>query len=263
MEERIEAVLERPKRSISRPNYRDLSDVRLPRSSRRLPKRVCVQKKDTKLYRLKSLEQDKSKGLVKISYIGYGSEWDEWRNSEDMNESDCASVDASVDSTDDSAIPTTHLASPFPKQPLNLYEQLAINIKSQLMSYRKRSPYCRICMVFDCIYFEGLVLRSSVVPRTKHSKRQVYTLSKISNLNDILGERWYIRGLNSAGDFCYVKPGTVEFYLQYLSGKIDYQLSSDGTLNKSSFGVGYNLVFAFVREDGTLPHWNSVLQLCK
>ena len=93
-------------------------------------------------------------------------------------------------------------------------------------------------------------------------KRKVYTISKLSNLSDILGQRWFIRGLNLSGDFCYVKPGTVEYYLQHTDGKVEYQLSSDGTLSRRFFGAGHSLVFSFVREDGTLPQWNSVLQQC-
>ena len=147
--------------------------------------------------------------------------------------------------------------------PLNLYEQLATNIKLQLVSYRKRSPYCRTSMNFDCIYFEGLIQRGLVISRTKHLKQQVYTVTRLSKLNDILGQRWYIRGLNSSGDFCYVKPNTVEFYLKHMSGKTEYQLLSDGTLSKNTFGAGCCLVFSFVRDDGTLHQWNTVLEQCK
>ena len=58
-------------------------------------------------------------------------------------------------------------------------------------------------------------------------------------------------------------PSTVEFYLKHLSGKTDYQFSSDGTLCKNKFGAGYCLVFSFVREDGTLHQWNAVLEQCE
>lgn len=247
----------RPKRSTFRPNYRDLCNLRLPRVSKQ---KIGVQRTDSKVYRLNVLEEDESSGLVKISYIGYGSEWDEWRSREDiieLTDGDGDEVDNSGDCVTRPPLQT------FPKQPINLYEQLTTSIKSQLVSYRKRSPYCRICINFDCIYFEGLIQRGSVIPRTKYLKQQVYTVTKLSKLNDILGHRWYIRGLNSSGDFCYVKPNTVEFYLQHLSGKTDYQLLSNGTLSENTFGAGYNLVFTFVREDGTLHQWNTVLKECE
>ena len=249
----------RPKRSISKPNYRELSDVQLPKERKQ---QANVQRKDLgndrTIYRLNVLEEDESRGLVKISYIGYGSEWDEWRRREDLIELNEEDVDDEDDAMDSCAMQQSLQMSP-----LNLYEQLATNIKLQLVSYRKRNPYCRISMNFNSIYFEGLIQRGSVISRTKHLKKQVYTVTNFSKFNDILGKRWYIRGLNSSGDFCYVKLSTVEFYLKHLSGKTDYQFSSDGTLCKNKFGAGYCLVFSFVREDGTLHQWNAILEQCK
>ena len=246
----------RPKWSISRPNYGELCDVRLPRECKH---QVNVQRSDSTVYRLNILEEDESRGLVKISYIGYGSEWDEWRRREDIIELD----DEDAGDQDDHSMDCCAMRQSLQMSPLNLYEQLATNIKAQLVSYRKRNPYSRISMNFDSIYFEGLIQRGSVIPRTKHLKQQVYTVTRLSKFNDILGNRWYIRGLNPSGDFCYVKPNTVEFYLKRLSGKTEYQLLSDGTLSKNLFGAGCCLVFSFVREDGTLPQWNTVLEQCK
>ena len=56
--------------------------------------------------------------------------------------------------------------------------------------------------------------------------------------------RWYIRGINSAGDFCYVEPGTVMFYLKFVKLKHDFQMKEDGTLTKRYFGVKSQLVFS-------------------
>ena len=62
----------------------------------------------------------------------------------------------------------------------------------------------------------------------------------------------YIRGLNSAGDFCYIEPGTVKFYLKYQLQKVDFQLQDDGTMKTQYIGIRRQLVFKFVRSDGTL-----------
>ena len=254
----------RPKRSISRPNYSELCDVHLPRERKERKKQINVQRKDpgkdSTFYRLKILEEDESRGLVKINYIGYSNEWDEWRRREDIIE---LNDEDTGDEDDRSMVDNCAMQQLLQMSPLNLYEQLATNIKSQLVSYRKRSPYCRISMNFDCIYFEGLIQRGLVISRTKHLRQQVYTVTRLSKLNDILGQRWYIRGLNSSGDFCYIKPNTVEFYLKHMSGKTEYQLLSDGTLSKNLFGAGCCLVFSFVRDDGTLHQWNTVLEQCK
>ena len=161
----------RPKRSISKPNYRELSDVQLPKERKQ---QANVQRKDLgndrMIYRLNVLEEDESRGLVKISYIGYGSEWDEWRRHEDLIELNEEDVDDEDDAMDSCAMQQSLQMSP-----LNLYEQLATNIKLQLLSYRKRNPYCHISLNFDFIYFEGLIQRGSVISRTKREKTSVHS----------------------------------------------------------------------------------------
>ena len=87
----------------------------------------------------------------------------------------------------------------------------------------------------------------------------MYTIRKLSNLNDLLGPTWYIRGLNENGDFCYVNSGTAQFYLQHLTGTTD----SNGTLERTVFGSGHSLVFSFVHKDGTLPQWSTVIRQCE
>jgi len=47
-----------------------------------------------------------------------------------------------------------------------------------------------------------------LVRRVEH-----YTIDAYSDLDSLLGCNWHYRGLNSAGDFCYVMCGTVEFYV--------------------------------------------------
>ena len=93
--------------------------------------------------------------MVNISYIGYGSEWDEWGRRKDLIELN----DEDVDDEDD-AMDSCALQQSLQMSPLNLYEQLATNIKLQLVFYRKRNPYCRISINFHSIYFEGLIQRN-------------------------------------------------------------------------------------------------------
>ena len=65
------------------------------------------------------------------------------------------------------------------------------------------------------------------------------------------------------GAFCYVELGTVRFHLKLLKLKPDFQLKEDGTLTKRYFGVRNQLVFQFIRSDGTSQQWSSVLHLCR
>ena len=242
----------RPKRSVSRVNYGDVADVRLPRSFRGSRKNTC-EREESKLYRLRVLEEDGDS--VKVSYIGYGSQYDEWRPRTEV-----VLLDGNEDSSDESECDIS-LA---PVKPFCLYKELACRIKSLLLSYRKGDPVCCITMSFDSIYFDGLIRRGSSLPSTsRQPKQKKYTLPSLTKFDDILGGRWYIRGLNEAGDFCYVKPGTVNFHLKYNRGKVDYQWKPDGTLKSSLFGEGFQLVFKFISEDGTSSQWNNALKLCQ
>ena len=65
-----------------------------------------------------------------------------------------------------------------------------------------------------------------------------------SDLNAVLGAKWFIRGLNEAGDFCYE---TVRFYLRKKLPLVDYQPHGDGQVRKIVYDQGYSLVFMFVR----------------
>ena len=71
-------------------------------------------------------------------------------------------------------------------------------------------------MSFDYLHFEG--------EKAEEGKTEIYSLSSLSKLDDLLGESWYVRGLNRAGDFWYVEPDTVRFYLKSPKHKLDNQL---------------------------------------
>ena len=143
-----------------------------------------------------------------------------------------------------------------------LYDELGSRIKSLLLSSRKSDPVCHISMTFDTIYFDGLITRSKAVLKPRCSRSQVYTVPTLSKLDDVLGHRWYIRGINTAGDFCFVTPGTVRFHLKHNKGKVEYQMQADGCLTKNLFGEGYKLIFQFIRGDATCPQWSQILKSC-
>ncbi len=66
-------ALRRAKRQGEEVNYKEESFIKLPKSDR-------IQQK-TKLYPV-TVQEEKSEGdraMVKIHYVGYSSEWDEWR----------------------------------------------------------------------------------------------------------------------------------------------------------------------------------------
>ena len=141
-----------------------------------------------------------------------------------------------------------------------LLEELACAIKSSLFSHRKGDPTCSIDMSFGSLHFEALAYPGGGVVKSRKWSTEMYDLSSLSKLDDLLGERWYIRGLNEAGDFCYVQPDTVRFYLKAPQQKVDYQLQQDGTIKMQYYGIEHCLVFKFVGSDGTVAEWSSVLR---
>ena len=102
-----------------------------------------------------------------------------------------------------------------------LCDKLGSRIKLLLLSKRKADPVCRISMTFDTIYFDGLIRWSKAISKSRHSTSQVYTVPTLSTLDDTLGHRWYIRGINTAGGFYFITPGTVRFHLKHNKGKTE------------------------------------------
>ena len=193
--------------------------------------------------------EDKCNRLVKVSYIGHGSEYDECRLKDEIFEISEETSNASAEDND------SHLM--YTSIHFSLFEELAFRIKSLLSSNRKGDPVCRIIMPFDAVSFDSLLIRSKALPKAR--LRKIYTVAKF---DDILGDRWYIRGLNLEGDFCFIIPGSVKFYLKHYKGKVDFQMQSDGTVLKKTYGKGCKLIFSFVRGDGISTQWNEVITKC-
>lgn len=98
-------------------------------------------------------------------------------------------------------------------------------------------------MSFGIIYFKGLIRRGTKQHSARGYKREVYELSSLTMLDDLLGERWYVRGINKTGDFCYIQPGSVKYYLKQCKQKVEYQMQADGAIHKYLFGGQCQLVF--------------------
>jgi len=109
-------------------------------------------------------------------------------------------------------------------------------------------------------HFDSLAIR--VFKRETKGAREIYSVTSLIKLDDLLGERWYIRVINLAGDFCYVEPDTVRFYLKKLKCRHDFQMQDDGTLVECGFGGISQLVFQFVCSEGTFCEWSAVLCSC-
>ena len=72
-----------------------------------------------------------------------------------------------------------------------------------------------------------------------------------SDLNELLGEGWHFRGINSVGDNCYVVPNTVKYYLCRRRPIIHYIPKNDGTPVRIRTPQGFMLYFTFIQGAGT------------
>lgn len=104
-------------------------------------------------------------------------------------------------------------------------------IKASLQSSRKESPEVKITMNFDKVQFYGGIQQ---LGKLKSDERGIkkYTIDCYSDLDSLLGRKWFIRGINESGDFCYVMLET--FYLRNLpsltTSRMDQNSGSSFTL---------------------------------
>ena len=251
----------RPKRRTTRPDYRKLAYPYVPKR-RKISKDTAlktINESSTQLFHLKVIDEDVDKELVKVHYVGYDSRFDEWRLKSDvidLNKNPQSSNDIAEGNSEVTENPEEIIVLNGPvgssmsviSKPFSLYEELAYRIKSLLFSLRKGDPVCCMSMTFDTIHFDGLIRRGILV-KGQHA---VYTVTNLTKLDDILRHSWYIRGINPAGDFCYIKPGTVRYQLKFMKGQSDFQILEDGTLQEYTCGQRHQLTFKFFRVDSIL-----------
>ena len=218
-------------------DYKQLNDPPWPKE---VAKRR--QKPKDKLYPVEVVERDPNDAnRVMIRYIGYSTIYDEWRN--------CSEI---IDLTRPDQLPTLTSSLGF-----SLYDRLASKIKNSLRSSRKSNPVVRIDMDFDYEIYNRDMKTLGQLKEMKGGD-EVYSIVHYGDLDTVLGPKWFIRGLNDAGDFCYTILNTVRFYLRKKLPLIDYQPQEDGKIRKMVYSQGYSLVFTFVRGDGVSSDYMKV-----
>jgi len=121
--------------------YKELSAIKLPHGIQRRRQRVTKQQ----LYAVDILERGES-GHVKVHYIGNDSEYDEWKEEdelEDISEHQLESP-ASLLSVLDSIVET-----------YSLHRDLGVRIKRGLLCSRTSSPVIKVVMPFDILLFNS------------------------------------------------------------------------------------------------------------
>ena len=114
-------------------------------------------------------------------------------------------------------------------------------------SSRKSNPSVTITIPLDkSIFDEGLALKGYVYNATKQITR--YRVHQYSDLDDSLGKGWHFRGLNGAGDYCFVHLNTIEYYLSQRRPITHYV---PNVAVKTLTPGGHVLHFTFIRGNGS------------
>ena len=146
------------------------------------------------LFRLTVLDNrvdDDGRCFVKVHYIGWDKKYDEWRPASDV-----------VDIPDCFLISSTEAHTLF-------IEQLKIAIKESLHCQRKTSAFIEVRVpivkdIFDTFKDIG-----------SQKGKNRFHIGQLSILNElhVLGEGWFYRIVNAAGDFTYIVKDTVEYWI--------------------------------------------------
>ena len=133
--------------------------------------------------------------------------------------------------------------------PFSFYRELALKIKSSLGCGRKSSPIVKIESPFNKLQYDG-GLRAYGKFKCSSRGNEHYTVSQYSDLDDLLGKNWHIKGINSAGDFAYAILQSVDFYLRKKQPLVEFVPDGSGGTKKHLQEQGYTLVFSFIIGDG-------------
>ena len=141
-------------------------------------------RKASNIYDIEVIKEDGPRVLV--HYIGYSSEYDEWKSKEEVLLKKPVVMTGDFD-------PIT---------------ELSCSIKRKLLPSRPEDPQVKIKLPTTQEAFNSLC---SFGHPDKHAK--TYGIPSYECLEHLLGRKWYMRIANRNGDFSYAVLPTVKFYL--------------------------------------------------
>ena len=151
-----------------------------------LPRRKRAKPQD-KLYDIEVVEEAGAR--VSIHCTGYGSEYDEWRPRSEVILNKPGFLPSSEEES----------YSPLTK--------LACSIKKSLKPSRSEEPEVRIQVPCDLGTFRLLQHKGILAGRRRGGStddtlsKEQYTITRYSDLDELLGEKWHFRVTNPIGDF--------------------------------------------------------------
>jgi len=201
-----------------------------------------TKKKRNGLYPIKVLEE-RDRGEVKIHYLGYGHVHDEW-----IRKSQIQYLPADSPRV-------TSKSSQF-------FTTLACEIKRNLLVDRHEDPKVRIQIPFDSTDF-GILKSKGVAVNGQVKGQKIYGILNYCDLDQLLGEQWYLRVCNINGDFSYALLDTIKFHVMkpraILEFRPDVTVCSPQLAVNTEIQVQFTplfiqpplvVVFQFVKKDG-------------
>ena len=222
-------MADRPKRCQRRVDYKALAEG--PAFHRE--RQTATNWSTSKLYPMNILDFKTEHDTVYdlVHYIGWDKRYDEWRP-----------VNEIVDIPKE-FLETTEATSFF-------YLQLATRIKEALHIQRKTDSSVEVCLPMPRDAFEPLKLYGQLNSSGK------YSLSKLTDLNELLGQNWHFKIVNANKDFAFIIEGTLSFCMTERPPLVEFNADGGSVITHR----GFVLVVKFVRARGNAGDLQVFLQ---
>lgn len=126
-------------------------------------------------------------------------------------------------------------------------ERVYRKIKRKLYSGRREDPEVRIeIQVDDDVFNESL---GRITSKRYQRNKLIYEVLSNETLDCYFGTKWNEQIMNENGDFAYVVPGTLRFWLTKRNPIVEFKSIGDKYV-RSEIKDGHQVVFTFVRGDG-------------
>ncbi|PFX28937.1 hypothetical protein AWC38_SpisGene6305 [Stylophora pistillata] len=193
------------------------------------------------------VDQEKMYPIEELFVREHFNDFDEWRDGDDLVDKDKSSLGRFVPRFIPSEDSLSDRASA-------LFNRLGREIKFSLFSTKRESPEVRIEMQIDMDIYKTYLQNIGFVKKSRGW--EVHCIDDNSHLCDLLDSKWFERIQNENGDFCYVIPVTVRFWLHERKPVREFVYVGD-TLVESHTESDLQVIFTFVHGDGVKAEYNS------
>lgn len=176
---------------------------------------------------------DSKANKVKVHYLNYPASMDEWR--------DCSKDPERIGTVTELPVLSPDTLN---ERFLCFLSKLQREIKLNLFSSKQEDPGIRLEVDIEEEIFQEFL--KSV--ENNSQKRNRFSVKK-EELDLLFSDEWDIRVLNKHLDFCFVMPGTIQFWTRKKSPITEFKIIS-GVPVESQIERELVFVFSFVRGDG-------------